>query len=127
MKATVTTVLDEICKVSDYDYFVTMTDTFLSGWGLAEGKTAKRVYLCKTLEIAESLVNRIQNRKNTGMKFICTDSNLTLCNKLTYLLRCSEFLFRYCLHLFCNNALSGGIHLCCITSHCMHSLSVIYF
>lgn len=74
MKSTVTTVLDEICNVSDYAYFVTMTDRFLSGWGCADGKIAKRVYLCKTLEIAESLVNRIQNRKNTGMKYIniCT-------------------------------------------------------
>lgn len=76
MNATVKTVLDEICKVSDYDYFVTMTDKFLSGWGMAEGKTAKRVYLCKTLEIAESLVNRIQNRKNTGMKYINICSSL---------------------------------------------------
>lgn len=78
MKSTVTTVLDEICKVSDYPYYVTMTDKKLSGWGWAEGKTAKRVYLCKTLEIAKSLVERIQKRENTGMK------NINICSNLPY-------------------------------------------
>lgn len=78
MKTTVKTVLNEICKVSDYDYFVTMTDELLCGWGLAKGKTAKRVYLCQTLEIAESLVNRIHNRTNTGMKYI------NICSRLPY-------------------------------------------
>lgn len=77
MKATVKTVLDEICNVSDFSYFVTMTDKFLTGWGEAEGKTAKRVYLCKSKEIAESLVKRLEERKSTsGMK------NVNICSSL---------------------------------------------
>jgi hypothetical protein len=36
-----------------YKYWVTMTDKFMSGWGLAQGKTNKLVLECETFEEAE--------------------------------------------------------------------------
>ena len=36
-------------------YFVTMTDRFMSGWGAADGKTAKYVVECDTIEQARQI------------------------------------------------------------------------
>ena len=43
-------------------YFVTMTDTFMSGWGRAEGKKNKLVFLCDTYEEAEIVKDNAENR-----------------------------------------------------------------
>lgn len=73
------TVLDVIGRehdLNDYSYFVTMTDRILSGWGGAEGKTAKRIILCKTLKEARIIQDGIKNCKNqNGMRYvnICTE------------------------------------------------------
>ena len=46
-----------------YDrYYVTMTDKFFSGWGKAEGKLAKFVVVCDTLQQAEGIFLAAQNR-----------------------------------------------------------------
>lgn len=67
----VTTVLGEIKNLSDYNYFVTMTDTMLSGWGMAENKIAKRVVLCKTFREAQIIVSGLNHCKNrNGMRYI---------------------------------------------------------
>lgn len=67
----VTTVLGEIKNLSDYNYFVTMTDTMLSGWGNADGKTAKRVILCQTFRDAQIIVSGLNNCKDrNGMRYI---------------------------------------------------------
>lgn len=67
----VTTVLGEIKNLSDYNYFVAMTNTMLSGWGNADGKTAKRVVLCKTFRDAQIIVSGLNNCKNrNGMRYI---------------------------------------------------------
>ena len=73
------TVLDVIGRehnLNEYSYFVTMTDKFLSGWGGAENKTAKRVILCKTYREARIIVDGIKNCKDqNGMRYvnICTE------------------------------------------------------
>lgn len=67
----ITTVLGEIKNLSDYNYFVTMTDTMLSGWGMAENKISKRVILCKTFREAQIIVSGLNNCKNrNGMRYI---------------------------------------------------------
>ena len=40
---------------STKQYYVTMTDTILSGWGQAEGKTNKYIVICDTFEQAETI------------------------------------------------------------------------
>lgn len=58
-------------NLSDYNYFVTMTDKFLSGWGEAANKIAKRVVLCRTWKEARIIVDGILNCKDqNGMRYI---------------------------------------------------------
>jgi hypothetical protein len=38
---------------------VVMTDPIMSGWGMAEGKTAKRVYICKDRAEAATFFDRV--------------------------------------------------------------------
>lgn len=67
----VITVLGEIKNLSEYRYFVTMTDTMLSRWGMAGNKIAKRVVLCKTFREAQIIVSGLSNCKNrNGMRYI---------------------------------------------------------
>lgn len=44
-------------------YYVSMTDSFLSGWGEAENKTAKYVYVCENAQEAQIVA---QNAKDRG-------------------------------------------------------------
>lgn len=66
----ITDVLGMKANVEDFKCFVTMTDKFLTGWGCAEKKIAKRVYLCKDSRTAFELRDRITNRKNSGMTYV---------------------------------------------------------
>jgi hypothetical protein len=36
-------------------FYVTMTDKYLSGWGMSEGKTNKLIIECDTIEQAEQI------------------------------------------------------------------------
>ena len=36
-------------------FYVTMTDKFMSGWGMAAGKTNKMIVECETLQQAEQI------------------------------------------------------------------------
>ena len=63
-------VVDRQANSDDFKCFVTMTDKFMSGWGCAEGKIAKRVYPCKDTRTAHELCDRILNRKNSGMSYV---------------------------------------------------------
>lgn len=52
-------------------YYVTMTDTFLSGWGPAENKKAKYVYECETYEEALIVHGNAENRSDQKHINIC--------------------------------------------------------
>lgn len=68
MKAKViTTCLDEKVTLDGSEWFVTMTDKFMSGWGCADGKIAKRIIICQTHADAETLRDRIAGNKRTQM------------------------------------------------------------
>ncbi|MGL5134485.1 MAG: hypothetical protein ACRC78_18310 [Planktothrix sp.] len=49
-------------------YYVTATDKFLSGWGLAKGKISKMVAVCDNWETAEDILARWNGRKY--LKFV---------------------------------------------------------
>lgn len=53
-------------------YYVTMTDTFMSGWGLAEGKTNKLIIECETYEEALTIEHNARNRPE--MKYVSISS-----------------------------------------------------
>ena len=88
----VTTVLGEVKNLSDYNYFVTMTDTMLSGWGRAENKTAKRVVLCKTFRDAQIIVSGLNNCKNrNGMRYINITNQFPKYSEKRYTISVNEF------------------------------------
>lgn len=66
---TLVTVLNEEIALKGGEWFVTMTDKFLSGWGLASGLIAKRVIICNTYDDAEKLYCRLQDKKH-GMRYV---------------------------------------------------------
>lgn len=43
-------------------YYVTMTDKFLSGWGMAEGKINKLIITCETYQQAETVAKNANER-----------------------------------------------------------------
>lgn len=49
-------------------YYVTMTDKFMSGWGEADGKINKLIFICETYKQAEIVEQNAMNR--TDMKYI---------------------------------------------------------
>lgn len=48
--------------------YVTMTDSFMSGWGLARDKTNKLVFVCDNYEEAEIVMSNAENRSD--MKYV---------------------------------------------------------
>lgn len=54
-------------EISETKYFVSCTDKFMSGWGLASGKIAKRVIICNNRAQAFEMIDRLSRPKN-GMK-----------------------------------------------------------
>jgi hypothetical protein len=63
-------------------YWVSMTDRFMSGWGLAKDKINKLVLECETYEIAEFIANKARNRSE--MKYINICINKPYYNPNTY-------------------------------------------
>lgn len=49
-------------------YYVTMTDKFMSGWGVAQGKTNKLIIECDTLQQAEQIEKAAHRRSE--MRYI---------------------------------------------------------
>ena len=54
-------------------YWVTMTDNFMSGWGMAEGKINKLVIECETLNEAEIVAENARNRSE--MEYVNITTN----------------------------------------------------
>ena len=52
-------------------YFVTMTDKFMSGWGVANGKTNKMIIECDTFEQAEQIERAARRRSEMKYVNIC--------------------------------------------------------
>ena len=66
-------------------FWVSMTDKFLSGWGMAENKISKHIYECESYEIAEIVE---QNAKNRGdQKYISICINCPRYDSKRYLVR----------------------------------------
>ena len=63
-------------------YYVTMTDKFLSGWGMAQGKINKLVITCETYQEAETVERNCLNRSD--MKFVNVRSTRPYYNQNHY-------------------------------------------
>lgn len=53
-------------------YYVTMTDKFMSGWGVAEGKKNKLIIQCDTWQQAEQIERAARDRSEMRYINICT-------------------------------------------------------
>lgn len=53
-------------------YYVTMTDTFMSGWGCARGKKNKLIFECETMAEANIVAENARNRSDQKYINICT-------------------------------------------------------
>lgn len=52
-------------------YYVTATDSFLSGWGRALGKINKLVIECESYEEAETVQEKLERRSDMSHVNIC--------------------------------------------------------
>jgi hypothetical protein len=57
-------------------YYVTMTDRFMSGWGMAKGKINKLIFECENYQEACIVADNAENRSD--MKYI------NICSKKPY-------------------------------------------
>jgi len=64
-------------------YYVTMTDSFMSGWGEAEGKINKLVIACNTYKQAEAVARNAELRPE--MKYVNITSKKPYYNPRRYL------------------------------------------
>jgi len=53
-------------------YYVTMTDKFMSGWGMAKNMTNKFIIECETLQQAETIERNAQKRSEMKYINICS-------------------------------------------------------
>lgn len=53
-------------------YFVTMTDKFMSGWGLAKGKTNKLIIACDSFQDAQKIERNAKKRNEMKYVNICS-------------------------------------------------------
>lgn len=54
-------------------FYVTMTDKFMSGWGLAKNKTNKLIIVCDTWQQAETIERNAKKRNEMKYINICAN------------------------------------------------------
>lgn len=62
-----------IVKIELIPYYVTMTDKFMSGWGMAERKTNKFIVVCENWKQAETIERNAKKRPEMKYINICTN------------------------------------------------------
>ena len=70
-------------EMRSYPYYVTATDSFLSGWGLAEGKTNKVIIGCNNRSEVDEVKNALRGRSE--MKYINDTTNMSRYHSGRYL------------------------------------------
>lgn len=70
--------------------YVSMTDKFMSGWGMAEGKINKLVIECENIEQANLIFKNAQNRREMKYINICLNKPYYKNNVLVSLKKFSE-------------------------------------
>ena len=70
-------------NIRNYKYYVTATDTFMSGWGCAEGKINKIAIGCNNRSEVAEVKAALRSRKE--MKYINDTTNMSRYNSGRYL------------------------------------------
>jgi hypothetical protein len=71
-------------KTTNKKIYVTMTDKFMSGWGMAENMINKYIIICDTLEEARTIERNAKKRNE--MKYINIKRDKPYFNPKKYLL-----------------------------------------
>ena len=71
-------------KMRSYPYYVTATDSFMSGWGLAEGKINKVVIGCDNRSEVAEVKNALRGRSD--MKYVNDTTNPSRYSSSRYLI-----------------------------------------
>ena len=66
-------------------YYVTMTDNFMSGWGMAKNKINKLIFICDNYKDAKIVFNNSNDRKEMKYINICYNFPYHLTNNDKYL------------------------------------------
>lgn len=66
----ITTVLGDSVQITNDLYFVCATDKFMSGWGRAENKTAKRIIICSTYRQAQRIADAFKRNPDSYMIYV---------------------------------------------------------
>ena len=69
-------------KKKETMYYVTMTDKFMSGWGMADGKINKLIFECDSLDDVTTVMENARHR--TEMKYINWTDKKPYYNKQKY-------------------------------------------
>ena len=64
--------------------YVTMTDTFMSGWGYADNKINKLVFICKDIKEAKIVKDNAEHRTDQKHINICSNYPYHLFNNKKY-------------------------------------------
>lgn len=64
-------IADSKKEVKDALFYVTCTDSFLSGWGKAKNKKCKYIYPCDSYEEAERIANNFRYRNLKYINICC--------------------------------------------------------
>ena len=59
--------------MKDSKFYVTMTDKFMSGWGLATNKTNQLIIVCDTWQQAETIERNAKKRSEMKYVNICAN------------------------------------------------------
>lgn len=70
MARIITTSLGESIELNKGMYFVCATDKFMSGWGCAENKTAKRIIICRTYREAQRIADAFKRNPYSYMIYV---------------------------------------------------------
>lgn len=68
--------------MSNKKYYVTMTDKFMSGWGMAKDRTNKLIFICDDYEEAKRVAENAENRGD--MTYINITTNKPYYNSKKY-------------------------------------------
>ncbi|UGO46513.1 hypothetical protein ABINADI_196 [Bacillus phage vB_BanH_Abinadi] len=60
-------------KTPDYKYYVTMIDTFMSGWGEAKDRKNKLAFECESYEEAQIVAGNGTGREEMKWIYICAN------------------------------------------------------
>lgn len=87
----IVTSLGDTIEITNGLHYVTASDKFMSGWGRAENKTAKRIVVCKTWRQAQRMADAMKNNPHSYMKYVNIRSSFPRYSDSSYICSFSTY------------------------------------